>query len=296
MTSHAKIHIRYGFTIWELLCIVFVIIILIGLLMPSLSRVRKQSKKVVCLAILRGYSVSGLMYLDDNNNDFPSGENEWLYAEESFTPEHPLGCRWHDMAMAPDGKMMANNPEYRGQMWDYLNHGKYNICPEFRSIAGSRGCESPNHLNSITINPQYSYVINSYLGSVKEGGVLKGSEVRDPKKVFFFAEENSWTLRPDHPRYPASGLDKPLSNRALDDTMLTISSTEQAQDCFATYHEPISRSYNLGGSNVVFVDGHVDRIAIEDQLNNDERGWPEGMIGNITYAWAAKTLPVGNPD
>ena len=291
-----NIHNKAGFTIWELLCIIIVIFLLIGLLIPALNRVRKQSKEIVCRSILRQYGVSGFLYLDDNNSAFPYGENEWLYAEESFTSEHPLGCRWHDMAMAANEKIMANNPKYRGQMWDYLNHDKYNICPQFRSAASSRGCENPNHLKSISINPQSSYVINAYLGTQREGGVLNLSEVRNPKKVFLFAEENSWTLRPDHPRYPASRLEKPLSNRALDDTLLTISQTEQALDCFATYHETISGDYNSGSGNIVFVDGHVDSISIKQQLENNERGWPEGTIGNITYAWASRTLPGNNFD
>jgi hypothetical protein len=287
-------NIRRGFTVWELLCIIIVILLLIGLLMPALSKVRKQSKEIVCRAILKQYCVAGLMYLGNNNNNFPTGENEWLYAKESFTAEHPLGCRWHDMAMAPNGKIMSDNPQYKGKMWDYLNHDSYYICPEFRNIAGSKGCTNPDHRNSISINPQYSYVINGYLGTAKEGGILKASEVRNPQKVVFFAEENSWTIGNDDIKLRSRILKRPLSTKALDDTMLTISPTEQALDCFATYHNPPSGDINRGCSNAAFTDGHIDTITFKDQLENNERGWPEGTIGNITYAWAAKTLPANN--
>ena len=238
--------------------------------------------------------MAGLMYMGDNNQSFPSGENEWLYAEESFTAEHPSGCRWHDMAMAPGGKIMTDNPEYKGKLWYYMNPETGRVCPQFRSIAASRGCENPNHLDSITINPQYSYTINGYLGTEKSGGVLTLSQVRNPVKVFFFAEENSWTLRPDHPKYPAPWLDKPLSNKALDDTMLSVSSISSAQDCFATYHDAPSGDLNKGSCDASFIDGHADSISIEQQLKHRERGWPPDTFGNLSYAWAAKDLPDGD--
>lgn len=295
MTSYVRKNTREGFTVWELLCIVIVIILLIGLLLPALSRVRKISMKLVCGSILSGYGKAMLIYLNDSDNRFPDKENEWLYTEESFTDEHPLGCRWHDMAMATDEKIMTKNPQYRGLMWDYINLNGKNVCPQFRAVAGSKKCPNPGHLKKISIVPQYSYTMNAYLGSERPGGVLKDSQVREPGKVFVFAEENSWTVGPDDLKFRTSRRTRALSTKALDDTMLTISPTEQTLDCFATYHKPVSRKYNLGCSNVVFVDSHVDTITIEEQLENNERGWPEGTIGNITYAWASKTLPVNNP-
>lgn len=285
-----------GFTIWELLCIIIVILLLIGLLMPALTRVRKQSKEVVCMAILRQYSISGILYLDDNNKTFPSGENEWLFTKESFSAEHPMACRWHDMAMAPSGKIMSENPQYQGKLWNYMNHDKYNICPQFRSIASTKKCPNPDHLKKIDIVPQYSYTMNAYLGSDKLGGASTYSQVGNPGKIFFFAEENSWTIGPDKIKYREQKLTIALSTKALDDTILTISPTEKALDCFATYHDPQSGDINRGCCNAAFIDGHVDRITIREQMENSERGWPEGTIGNITYAWAAKTLPVNNPD
>jgi type II secretory pathway pseudopilin PulG len=116
-----SIKIKRAFTIWELLCIIIVIFLLIGLLMPALSRVRKQSTRIVCGSNLRGYGMAMQIYLSDNDNKFPDKENEWFYAKESFSAEHPLGCRWHDMTMAPNGKIMTNNPQYKGLIWDYIN-------------------------------------------------------------------------------------------------------------------------------------------------------------------------------
>ena len=78
MTCHTKKSFRHGFTIWELLCIVFVIILLAGLLMPALTRVRKISFRMVCGTTLSGYGKAMLIYLNDNDDRFPDKENGWL--------------------------------------------------------------------------------------------------------------------------------------------------------------------------------------------------------------------------
>ena len=228
---------KFGFTIWELLCIIIVILLLLGLLMPALNRVRRVSTRIVCASTLSHYGLAGLMYLNDNDEKFPAEENEWLYTKDSFNMSHPSGCRWHDKSMAPGQLNTKSLQQFRGNMWQYIGDFANNSCPQFRNVAASRGCENPEHPENLTINPQYNYTMNGYLGTPKPGGVFKKDEVSKPSEIFFFAEENSWTLRPDHPRFPAKWLTKAVSTKALDDTMLSISSTSQAEDCFATYHD-----------------------------------------------------------
>lgn len=288
------INTRRAFTIWELLCVLFVIFILFALLMPALNRVRTQSTRIVCEANLSQYCLAGILYMNDNDSKFPAGENQWLYSEESFSDDHPLGCRWHDIAMAPSSEIMTKNPQYQGKLWEYINNFSHITCPTFRRYARSRGCENPSHLKSISINPQYSYTLNGYLGTARSGSALKESEVRNPSSVFFFAEENSWSLRPNHNKFSARWLPKTLSTKALDDTMLFISPTSEAKDCFATYHGAPSGDINRGYGNVVFIDSHMERITVEKQLEQSESGWPEDAAGNLSLAWASKELPSSN--
>jgi prepilin-type processing-associated H-X9-DG protein len=274
--------------------VLLVISILFAMLMPALNRVRKFSTGKICEANLQQYCLAGILYMNDNDSKFPDGENEWLYSRESFSDDHPLGCRWHDIAMAPSSELMTRNPQYQGKMWGYINNYSHRTCPTFRRYARSRGCENPGHLKSISINPQYSYTMNGYLGTAIPGSVLKESEVRNPSRVFFFAEENSWSLRPEHHKFSAKWLPKALSTKALDDTMLLISSTSEAKDCFATYHGAPSGDINRGYGNVAFVDSHVERIRVEEQLEQLENGWPEDAAGNLSLAWASKELPGSN--
>lgn len=298
---------RKAFTVIELICVIAIIALLAALLMPTLSRSREVATRVVCASYMRGYGSAGNVYLRDHDGCFPAGPEEWLYTKASDTPDHPLGCRWHDLAMAPGGEIMKAATQWRGVMWDLIAETGIGPCPIFRDLAPKRGCENPGHKPEISIKPQFNYSINGYLGSQREGGVLKVSEVRDPAIVFFFGEENSWTLRPDHPKYPASRLSAPLSTTVLDDTVLLITPTPQAQDCFATFHETPKNELDRGFGNVVFIDGHVDMIQARQQLRRKMHGfYGAGRVsrsmgksfewqpaGNLYYAWASKSPPPG---
>lgn len=298
MVNDIDMYNKRAFTIWELLCVIAVIALLVALLMPALSRVRSASTRTICFSYMRQYGIAGVQYLYDNDGIFPDEPNEWLYTKESISDAHPIGCRWHDRAMSPGGEIMSTSQEYRGKMWAYFDQTRIGPCPTFRGFARSRGCENPNHNNDLDIKPQYSYTMNGYLGTTQAGGVLRVDEVRDPRGVFFFAEENSWSLRPDHPTFGARWLSAPLSTKALDDTALLVTPTPQAEDCFATYHNAPRGDLNRGSGNVVFIDGHVELIGVEDQLRKTMHGGNSslGPVGNLSWAWASKSPPPGGWD
>jgi prepilin-type processing-associated H-X9-DG protein len=290
-------NIRQGFTIWELLAVIVIIFLLVGLLLPALSRSRSVATRMVCGSNLRQYDMEGLTYLEDNNNLFPD-PNEWLYTKASISKDHPIGCRWHDRTMSPRGEIMRTSAEYQGKMWKYFDETAGHPCPIFRDRAKYNGCENPEHNNKILIEPQNSYTMNGYLGGNGAGSVRKLSEVKKPGNIFFFGEENSWSVRPDHPKFPAKWLKAPLSTKALDDTVLMITPTPQARDCFATYHETSSSDLSRGSSNAAFLDGHVERIDVEEQLRNKMHGVStrENPAGNLSFAWASELPPPGGWD
>lgn len=90
---------RGAFTLLELLVVISIMGMLIGLLMPSLTRAREQARDTQCRVRLRGLFLANLTYVQDNgvfpalNNDEDDGAWQYNYVifdgrdfEENFGP------------------------------------------------------------------------------------------------------------------------------------------------------------------------------------------------------------------
>jgi prepilin-type N-terminal cleavage/methylation domain-containing protein len=91
----AKTRALRGFTLIELLVVIAIIAILASLLLPALSRAKRQSQRVSCLSNLKQIGVAFSLYLDDTQDRFgdrrdlksslPGGFRPW----SSWPPSDP---------------------------------------------------------------------------------------------------------------------------------------------------------------------------------------------------------------
>lgn len=65
---------KKGFTLIELLVVIAVIAVLMGILMPALSKARKQARGAGCMSQLKQWSLIWSMYTDNNESKFPTGK------------------------------------------------------------------------------------------------------------------------------------------------------------------------------------------------------------------------------
>jgi len=229
-----------GFTLIELLVVIAIIAILMGILIPALTRARRQGQTIKCRANLRQYGIALRMYLDDNRLRFPNAST-WLQSASHS---------WVHKGETPTGVF-----------WPYIKALDAHMCPTFAYWAKGTQYE----------DTAVSYVMNSYLGrggsiwsdwlgpGVK--GVTSETEVHRPSMVVVFTEENTWTI-PGYSNYP------------FNDTHFTIGNAKRQIDNFATYHNTHDR--NKGLANVVMVDGHVDHVRRLEDLNEGFRlCWPK---------------------
>jgi len=100
---------RKAFTLVELLVVIAIIALLMAILMPALSRVKRQARASACLAELKQWSLYFSMYVDEHNGKFMQGFN----GVAKPPPGRSNDNRW----------VQALGPYYK---WD----SKITCCPE----------------------------------------------------------------------------------------------------------------------------------------------------------------------
>ena len=249
---------KRAFTLIELLVVIAIIALLLAILLPALSKVKEAGREIICKSNLRQYGLCGMLYLDDNDTNFP---RPWWIIYNNYGGLPNAGCAWHNDQLHPD--------DQPGDLWPYLENKKVNLCPVFDSLA--RSGRATGHVNCpVPMNPQFSYSMNSFLGG-NQGywpGIKKQSDIeRSPSQVAYFAEESLWRIY-----YKGVALN---AAAWFNDNVLLVDRSVPTpnggpyafDDCLASFHKTNDPDRNGGKSNVVYVDGHVELVAPKNSFN-----------------------------
>ena len=107
---------KHAFTLVELLVVIGIIALLIGILLPSLSKARKQAQEVQCLSNLRQWGIAFQMYADTNKGALPADNDGDGDSAGNIFDYWDAPWMWFN-ALPP---LVASKP-YHEQQADHLN-------------------------------------------------------------------------------------------------------------------------------------------------------------------------------
>lgn len=234
---------RRAFTLAELLVVIGVIAIVVGLLLPVVTRARGAAARVACAAALRQYAMANQMYLSDYR--------DWY-----------LPVKW---GFNPNPKPPAKPPP-AGLPLPTIAHQTYLNNPAFRGYLGLRGKgTSSSRVPWGLVCPRAVLAIN---GATKAGYPLARSYGYNSTGLSWYAGPTiyytGWKRR--QVRSPATKL------MFADATDWVVSLGGSGKwDLYGEDHGPSPRNgitayRHERGANVVFFDGHGEWVRKRDVI------------------------------
>ncbi|MCU0914258.1 MAG: prepilin-type N-terminal cleavage/methylation domain-containing protein [Planctomycetes bacterium] len=229
--------LRKAFTLIELLVVIAIIALLMGILLPTLSRVKRHAAGSACLANHRSLATAWVMYADENDGylvptQVVSGQRTaWVQVPQDEAG-HPTAAQ--TTACTLDDKTRGIE---RGLIFPYVKSRKVFLCPADRRLTiGIEDCRSYSMIGCLNGqlpgSAYYKYQIRKY------------SQIKSPGEKYMLVEE--------------------ADSRGFNSTWWTLATREMGYDP-VQWWSPLA-IWHGDSSTLGFCDGHAESHRWREEL------------------------------
>ncbi len=221
--------LRRAFTLIELLVVIAVIAVLMGILLPALSRVKRQAAGSACMANIRSIATAWVMYVHDNDDyiipsQVVSGQQTaWVQVPQDEagnpTAAQTTACTLEDKIRGIE----------RGLIFPYVKTKKVFLCPaDHRRTIGIEDCRSYSMISCL----------NGHLSgsSYYKYQIRRCNQIRSPAEKYMIVEE--------------------ADSRGFNSTWWTLGTREMGHDP-VQWWSPLA-IWHGDSSTLGFCDGHAE--------------------------------------
>jgi len=218
---------RAGFTLVELLVVIGIIAVLVGVLMPALSKARRQAQQVACCSNMRQLAGAFIMYVNDNGGYFPRPA-----ANSLFLPEDWIFYQTYAGRNPNDSSIQ----KYLGKTFD----PRIYRCP---------ADDVETHKTHFEGGPlgfaryEYSYSVNELICHTWPYDTLKITQVKHSSEKVLMIDESANTIEDGCWAWQAS--------LGIDGNWLSVRHEFKGEHDAEAF---------IGHGNAAFVDGHAEMI------------------------------------